>query len=86
MATTVDVYLTSVKVKEEGGKISTSKWARAKQTIRPFSSKRNSLLRFPSFGSRSSSGGASAPSSKKIIFRGDDDPRLFARIRERMVG
>jgi phosphatidate phosphatase LPIN len=85
-ATTVDVYLTSVKVKEEGGKISTSKWARAKQTIRPFSSKRNSLLRFPSFGSRSSSGGASAPSSKKIIFRGYNDPLLFARIRERMVG
>jgi hypothetical protein len=85
-ATTVDVYLTSVE--EEGGKIATSKWARAKQTIRPFSSKRNSLLRFPSLGSRSSSGGAtsSSSSSKKIIYRGYNDPLLFARIRERMIG
>ncbi|KAL3817017.1 hypothetical protein ACHAXA_002929 [Cyclostephanos tholiformis] len=81
-ATTVDVYVTSDK--EKSGRSATSRWAKAKQ-IRRFSSRRNSFMRFPSFGS-SSSGGTSSSSSKKIIFRGYDDPLLFARIRERMVG
>ncbi|KAL3761388.1 hypothetical protein ACHAW5_005001 [Stephanodiscus triporus] len=80
-ATTVDVYVT--REKETGIKSATSKWTKIKQSIRPFSSKRNSFMRFPSLGSVSSSGVKS--SSKKLIYRGYDDPLLFARICERMV-
>ncbi len=83
-ATTVDIYATSEK--EQGSKSATSKWNKVKQSIRPFSTKKNSFSRFPSLGSTASSGGSEKSSSKKIIFRGYNDPLLLARIRERMVG
>ena len=83
-ATTVDIYATSEK--ERGSKSATSKWSKVKQSIRPFSTKKNSFSRFPSLGLTASSGGSEKSSSKKIIYRGYDDPLLLVRIRERMVG